>query len=141
MGSITHSFDNAFERMYDQRWDKIYVLVDIHDTIFESDYSDTHSYVWLGNSKKALQMLSERDDICLILWSGTHMSKLSGYLSEFMNNGVVFEYINENPEVEDTKTYCSDKIYFNVGIDDKFGFDPNTDWDEIIDFLNNNKKR
>lgn len=29
----------------------------------------------------------------------------------------------------------SEKLYFNVGIDDKFGFDPETDWTEVIEAL------
>ena len=29
---------------------------------------------------------------------------------------------------------CFDaKLYFNVGIDDKFGFDPVTDWAEVME--------
>ena len=39
--------------------------------------------------------------------------------------------------IQDTDLYCSDKIYFNVGIDDRFGFEPEKDWDKISYFLEN----
>lgn len=135
MGGITKAFENAFERMREQRWEYIYVLIDIHGTIFESDYSSDCNYNWLGNAKEALQMMSDRNDICLILWSGTHSDKLTKYWAYMVKNGIVFDYMNSNPEVGDTDIYSKEKIYFNVGIDDKFGFEPETDWDEIISFL------
>jgi hypothetical protein len=135
MGGITKAFENAFERMREQRWEYIYVLIDIHGTIFESDYSSDCNYNWLGNAKEALQMMSDRNDICLILWSGTHSDKLTKYWAYMVKNGIVFDYMNSNPEVGDTDIYSKEKIYFNVGIDDKFGFEPETDWDEIINFL------
>jgi len=134
--SIEKSFEKAFARMEDQKWDKIYVLVDIHDTVFESDYSKTYEFKWIGESKTALHMLSDRHDVCLILWSGTHRKEIADhYELEFVKNGIYFEYINENPEVGDTEIYSKDKIYFNVGIDDKFGFEPETDWKKIVNFL------
>ncbi len=135
MGGITKAFENAFERMREQRWEYIYILIDIHGTIFESDYSSDCNYNWLGNAKEALQMMSDRNDICLILWSGTHFDKLTKYWAYMVKNGIVFDYMNSNPEVGDTDIYSKEKIYFNVGIDDKFGFEPETDWNEIISFL------
>lgn len=50
--------------------------------------------------------------------------------------GIVFDYFNENPEADSNEYYCqSNKIYFNIGIDDRFGFEPEEDWKKIIDFL------
>ena len=31
-----------------------------------------------------------------------------------------------------------EKLYYNVGIDDKFGFDPENDWAELYEFFMNN---
>jgi hypothetical protein len=33
-----------------------------------------------------------------------------------------------------------DKFYYDIGIDDKFGFDAEIDWKEIYDFLKNEKE-
>ncbi len=62
------------------------------------------------------------------MWSACDLDKLARYLDRFEHDGIHFEYANHNPEV--------DKLYFNVGIDDKFGFDPDNDWAEVITVLN-----
>ena len=41
--SIEKSFDAAFKRMKERNWEKIYVLVDIHDTVFEACYHEKKS--------------------------------------------------------------------------------------------------
>ena len=43
---------------------------------------------------------------------------------------------HENPEVGNTSFQNFEvKLYFNVGIDDKFGFEPETDWVKVIEVL------
>ena len=46
--SVIKSFENAFQRMRDKNWDKIYVLVDIHDTIFEACYETDENFKWFA---------------------------------------------------------------------------------------------
>ena len=80
--------------------------------------------------------MTNRDDVCLILWSSTYREKLAMYLDHFAADGIRFDYVNANPEV--TNTALSDfeaKLYYNVGIDDKFGFEPETDWTSVIEVL------
>lgn len=51
-----------------------------------------------------------------------------------------FKYVNENPEVSDTKGSfgCYDKKpYFSSYWDDKAGFDPEIDWKPIYDYFTN----
>lgn len=136
MSNIVKSFEIAFETMEKKKWDKIYVAVDIHDTIFKGCYHNEETFKWLGQSKAALQMMTKDERIVLILWSSVYPGVASQYLSHLYDNGIDFDYFNQNPEVEDSDLACFDtKFYFNVGIDDKFGFEPETDWDRIIDFL------
>lgn len=136
--NIIKSFESAFDKKKSKGWDKIYVLVDIHDTIFKGNCGvGEEKFEWLPGAEKALRKLSSRKDICLILWSATHKDMLSKYWFKLFSHDIVFRYINSNPEVQDTDLYCSDKIYFNVGIDDKFGFEPEKDWDKISYFLEN----
>jgi hypothetical protein len=48
------------------------------------------------------------------------------YRSHFAEEGIRFDYANENPEVGKTSFQNFEvKLYFNVGIDDKFGFEAN----------------
>ncbi|MBR4136248.1 MAG: hypothetical protein IKU03_07570 [Bacteroidales bacterium] len=134
--SITNAFRNAFERKMEKNWDKIYVLVDIHDTILKACYEHVESYDYFPMAKEALQELSARQDICLILWSSCYPEKLDSYLGKFEHDGIHFDYVNLNPEVVNTSLACfDDKLYFNVGIDDKFGFDADADWAEVLEVL------
>ncbi|MCR5549876.1 MAG: hypothetical protein K6F40_02915 [Bacteroidales bacterium] len=132
--SITTAFATAFGKKVAKNWDKIFVLVDIHDTILRACYENEETYDYFPQAREALQMLSDRPDVCLILWSGCYPDKLEAYLRRFEADGIHFDYANENPEVGNTPMACFDaKLYFNVGIDDKFGFDPATDWAEVME--------
>ena len=133
---IKKAFDAAFIRMREKNWEKIYVVVDIHDTILRACYDDEETYDYLPSAKQALQMMSLRKDICLILWSSSHRDKLMEYTRHFLDDGIRFDYINENPEVDNTRLQSFEEIlYMNVGLDDKFGFDGETDWKIVCQVL------
>lgn len=133
---ITTSFEGAFKRMKDRNWDKIYVLVDIHDTIFEACYHNKEEYKWYPYAKETLDIMSHAQQISLILWTSTYDEVIANYLKYFKDNGIKFDMVNENHETTNTDLSCFDKkTYFNVGIDDKFGFEPMNDWKELYDYL------
>lgn len=55
-------------------------------------------------------------DICIIIWTcrdGVYIDKMKTWLKD---NGVPYDYINENPECDFTK---SPKIYADLYIDDR----------------------
>ncbi len=134
--SITKSFEGAFKRMKDRHWEKIYVLVDIHDTVFEACYHNKEEYKWYPFAKEVLDIMSHAEQISLILWTSTHNSVIEEYLEFFKANGIRFDMVNVNTETQNTSLSCFDeKTYFNVGIDDKFGFDAETDWEILYDYL------
>ena len=136
MSSIAKAFEAAFRRKEEKGWEKIYVVVDIHDTILRACYENEETYDFMPAARHALQLMSSRDDICLILWSGCYPERMEAYRQRFAQDGIHFDYINENPEIGNTSFQdFSQKVYFNVGIDDKFGFDPATDWIEVIEAL------
>ena len=134
---IRNSFDRAFGRMRRRNWEKIYVLVDIHDTIFEACYHNKEEHKWYPFAKEALEVMSYATQISLILWSSSYRETIEKEYGEvFRENHIKFDYINANPETKNNDLSCFDeKIYFNVGIDDKFGFDAETDWKIIYDYL------
>ena len=135
---IEKSICAAHTRMKEKHWDKIYILVDIHNTIFRPSYHKKETYEWFEMAKEALQFMSRCDKICLILWTSSYGEVIDEYLKVFEGSNIHFDYINENPEVENNDLGCFDnKLYFNVGIDDKFGFDAEGgDWKMVYDRLN-----
>jgi hypothetical protein len=134
--NIEKSFDGAFKRMKDRNWEKIYVLVDIHDTVFEACYHEKEEYKWYPFAKEALEIMSHAQQISLILWTSTYKNVINDYVEYFKTNGIRFDYINRNTETENTSLSCFDeKTYFNVGIDDKFGFEAETDWEILYNYL------
>lgn len=133
--NIIKAFEAAFYRAKENNWDYIVVLVDIHDTIFKATYSKEENYEYIGKSKDALQVMSARKDIKIILWSST-FSKIQ-YILQLDKDNIIVDAFNRNIDgIENTEIACFDeKPYFNVGIDNAFGFDPERDWDDIYNYL------
>ena len=146
MSNIVKSFEDAFGRSNAKGWDKLYVLVDLHGTIFKPCYHKKETYNYYPWACETLQLMNEYNKdgikIVLILWTSSTPESLKPYFKEFERYNIKFDYINENPEVSaqptDPKSSSFvDKYYFNIGLDDKFGFDPEHDWSEIYKFLFN----
>ena len=133
--NIIKAFEAAFYRAKENNWDYIVVLVDIHDTIFKATYSKEENYEYIGKAKDALQVMSARKDIKIILWSST-FSKVQ-YILQLDKDNIIVDAFNRNIDgIENTGIACFDeKPYFNVGIDNAFGFEPERDWDDIYNYL------
>ena len=133
--NIIRAFEAAFYRAKENNWDYIVVLVDIHDTIFKATYSKEDNYEYIGKAKDALQVMSARKDIKIILWSST-FSKVQ-YILKLDKDNIIIDAFNRNIDgIENTEIACFDeKPYFNVGIDNAFGFDPERDWNDIYNYL------
>ena len=138
--SIIKAIENAIARANAKKWEFVYFLVDIHGTVFVPSYLAKENYEFYPYAKQVLQLLSAGGSTKLILWTSTGKEYIKEYLDVFERNHIYFDYVNENPEVtrQDTDPLSldlSEKFYFNIGIDDKFGFDPETDWKEIFDYI------
>lgn len=137
--SITKSITKSVSRAKSRGWTKTYWAVDIHDTMVLGNYkAGDIPREFYKFAKRVLQKLSQRGDIKLILYTCSHPHEIVEYLKFFEENGIHFDFVNENPEVKtDLAGYgCYDKkMYFNVLLDDKAGFDPETDWLQIKSLL------
>ena len=134
--SIIYTFINEEQKMIDRGWNKIYVFVDIHGTIFQSDYGKGEEPKYYPMALRALQEMTNHPRISLGIWSSTHPKDIAKYLDIFSTDRIVFEHINENTEEKNTSYACFDKKpYFNVLIDDKAGFDPRYDWDDVYNYI------
>ena len=139
--NIVRSFETAFKRMKEKGWDKIYILVDIHDTVFEATYSKDEYYRWFPYAKEALHLMWINPRISLILWSSSYTDAIEKYIDTFEKSKIHFDMVNVNKETEDNELSCfAQKTYFNVGIDDQFGFDARVDWETIYHYLDDSIK-
>lgn len=134
---IIGTFEVAFNRAKNQNWDYIVVLVDIHDTIFKACWNGPEHYEYLGKAKETLQLMTKMPNIKLILWSSTYNDKLLKYIHRMGEDNIFWDAINSNlSDTQNTKLACFDKkLYFSVGIDNAFGFEPEKDWNNIYNYL------
>ena len=138
MNRILKTFIKAQETAKERNWDRIYVGVDIHSTVLKPTYSTKLSSEYYPFAKEVLKMLSDMPEVCLILWSCSLPEINKEYSDFFKQDGINFDYINENPECPSTDYANFDlKLYFSLGFDDKFGFEPEEDWQAILQHLTN----
>lgn len=140
---ITKAMQKAFDLAKERSWEKTYQAFDIHETIIIPNYKygdiPTEFYLF---AKEVMQTISNREDICLIMYTYSHPNEIKEYLKLFEENGIKFEYINRNPEVQsEGYGYYEDKLYFNVLFEDKTGFDVNNDWINVKNKLAENPQR
>ena len=127
----------AYAQKDERGWDKVFWMIDMHDTIVPGLYDTTQEFKFYPHAREVLRFLSLQDDASIILFTCSHMREIVGMNDFFHYYGIAFDYINENPEVPDTAlgSYV-DKPYFNVLLDDKAGFEP-SDWKDIKEVLEN----
>jgi hypothetical protein len=123
----------TFKKINERNWDTLYWAVDIHDTMIKSNYSTTElPKEFFPHAKEVMQRLSNRTDCVLILFTCSHNTEIKKYLELFEANKINFKFVNENPDVPNTALGSFDeKFYTNFYLDDKAGFDPETNWLEI----------
>jgi len=138
--SIIKSIEvNHFNSIRDRGWDKTYWGIDLHSTVIIPNYvSGNIPKDFYPLAKECMQMLSNRPDVCLIMWTCSHPHEVEQYITFFEENDIRFDHINGNPEVITDYGgygYYEQKPYMNVLLDDKAGFDPETDWELIINMM------
>lgn len=106
--------------------------MDIHQTVLYPDYDNKQELKFYPYAKEVLQYLSNREDISMGVFTCSYPQEIQKYMKFFEENGIVFEHVNKNTEVDNTAYgYYEDKPYFNVLFEDKAGFDAENDWEEI----------
>lgn len=139
--NIVKTFEKAFKRKKEENWECIYVFVDIHGTIFFPRYDcPVELYSFYPYAEETLKILSAMNDVKIILWSSTTFSELNDYVKYLQEHDIHVDAVNSNPFECVNENACkgmdfSQKPYFNVGIDDKFGFEAESDWKSIYNYL------
>jgi hypothetical protein len=128
--SVTKVFNKLFRG--ERKYELIYIVVDVHNTILKPSFDKEETFEYFDCAKEVLQKLSKIPYVKLIMWTGCYPDKLEMYRKHFKENGIHFDYVNSNPEMQNTSFGCFDtKFYFDVVIDDKCGFNAKKDWEKI----------
>lgn len=130
---IARAIENCLQTAKEKKWAKTYWAFDVHGTLLKPNFQrDKISSEFYPGAVEVMRLLNERKDIVKILYTCSYPNEIKQYLEYFEQHGIHFDYVNENPEVADGGYgYYRDKFYFNVLMDDKAGFDGETDWLEI----------
>jgi hypothetical protein len=133
MSCILKAFISGLEIKKKKGWDYLYIAVDIHGTILKPNYSkDDIPREFYKNAKATLQLLSKMNSVKLIMFTSSWDYDIVKYNEYFLENDIKFDFFNENPDVPSEGFGCFyKKPYFNVLLDDKAGFDVDSeinDW-------------
>lgn len=134
LDAITKMFFRSFEKEYYET----YWAFDLHGTIIKPTYDETIRVEYYPFAKECLQILTERKDIIMILWTSSYPQEIIDYIYLMEKDGIKFDKINKNPDISSKNGnfgYYQDKFYFNVLFEDKAGFNPETEWEMIYEYL------
>lgn len=128
--------DKAYSQLEERKWNTIYWCIDLHGTVFKSNYV-SQKYEFINDSVlKTLKLISSLPESRIILWSSCYYNEQNKIIRFFRQNKISIFDFNENIDIENTETgMFEEKFYFSIGIDDKFGFEPEIDWDLIYEYL------
>ncbi|AYB30920.1 hypothetical protein [Chryseolinea soli] len=134
---ITKAIRNCLANAKERKWDKTYWAFDIHGTILrptcQTGVISTEFYPF---AKEVLQLLSTRKDIVRILYTCSYPNEIVEYVKYFEDHQIHFDHVNENPDVgAGAYGFYERKFYFNVLFEDKAGFDPLTDWEDVLKLI------
>ena len=133
---VIKAFKTQLRRKEERGWDKIYILMDVHECFLYPNYNGPANQFY-KDSEDVLRYMSEREDFCLILWTCSRKEELKKYLKLCIDKSIKFDYINDNPEVRGKLNWgdYDAKLYTNIIFDDKAGLDPETDWTKLKKFF------
>jgi len=144
--SLLEWIEKMFKHAEQKQWYETYHALDIHGVISKPDYrknGQDFKINYYPYAKETLQFLTKnRPDMILFLFTSSSQKELECYLEQFKQDGIVFKYVNENPDISNAKgafgTYDK-KPYFNSYWEDKSGFRPEIDWKPIYKYFKKSK--
>lgn len=137
-------FKNAYAKKAKRgwgKWPRLFIAIDLHDVVIPGTYTRyNEDRKFFPGAKECLEWMTKRKDICMILYTSSYPDSIKDILGWLKDNGIVFDYINENPECQ-SNDLCnfSTKMYFDILLEDKAGFDGTYDWICIRDWLVENE--
>jgi len=123
------NLERAFQQKKERKWETVYVTIDLHGTLIRPYHDCIEFY---PGAVEIIQWFNSRPDFKIILWTSTHFKETLDFLDVAREQGLKFDCINKNPfEKSSPRANFALKFYFNILLDDKAGFEPETDWELI----------
>lgn len=137
--SMTKYINKVFTNSFKKEWYETYWLIDLHSTVIKPSYKlNDNSIEFYPFAEDVLKILTNRKDIHLIMWTSSYKNEIDNYVTEFIKHDIFFDTINENPNISSKNGnfgFYEQKMYFNVALDDKAAFNPESDWEPIYNLL------
>lgn len=143
--SIIKAIEKAYSKALQRNFDRLYFAIDLHGVVLKENYQNGKYEFFNDDVVPALKKLQElRPEFKIAIWTIVWSSILDDERQKldqfFVDNGIYFDFYNENPkEISTSYADFSKKFYFSVLLDDKAGFDPDTDWKLISEWCDNNR--
>jgi len=121
---------NAFERNKIKGWPTVYWAIDIHDTIGKGTYKkDNEGFEFYPWAKEVLQNLSQNPNCKIIIYTASHTEPAQNLIKWMEGYEITIFALNRNPDHENNEL-CdfSKKMYFDILLEDKAGFEGKCDW-------------
>lgn len=133
------NIQNSFQRKKLKNYPYWFWCIDMHGTLFKNNYVEgSFGGAFYEDCRKPLQFLSNREDTKLILWTSSHAPVIENARAQLRKEKIFFDYVNENPVItNDALCDFSQKMYFDVLLDDKAGFNAEWHWKAIDNILYN----
>ncbi len=120
------NIERAFKFKEERGWKTIYVAVDLHGTLIRPYHDKIEFY---PGAVEVMKWFNSRPDFKVIIWTSSYTREILEFLAECDAQRIGFDFVNKNPLEKNSERACFDeKFYFNILLDDKAGFDPETDW-------------
>jgi hypothetical protein len=134
--NLERAIKSAYKKKADRGHAKLFWAIDLHGTIIPSSYSSSEIFSFYPGAKECLNLISSFTDHSIILYTCSYNEKMAPVVAWMKEKGIRIDYMNENPECKNTEmSDFSKKMYFDILIDDKAGFEPETDWIELNNIL------
>lgn len=145
MKTLPKLFESAIQIAKERKWDKISVAVDLHNTVLKPTYSKLLATEFYPYAKECLTILSDNniDGVTplMFVYSCTPGQLLNVYLSNILEPNGIKMYHDEavisaimGVKKNEYQSFTN-KPYFNILLDDKAGFDPESDWEDLYNYL------
>ena len=98
--SWTKYIHRMFLHSFSKEWYETYWVIDMHRTLIKPTYDlndkSLHYYPFV---LETMQILTDRDDIKLIMWTSSYPQEIDEYVKQLYDVNIVFDNINENPDI------------------------------------------